>query len=278
MTYGWGPGEGDEGTSQWWSDEGVNLLMGVGRYDKAKTVIYEVLARDHTDVRALCVLMRCQYALDEPSLETSMEISRLDPLHGCAWIHRALVYEDLEQWVDAEENAREAVRLDPQRVDALTTLAAVLAAQPDRSTEGLEIAREAVRLEPESVKAQSILCHAAMAAGKYKEAQKSIRIVLALDAENGWAMQRLAAIHALRGHHAEARRLLKAGLATDPIDEDLRQAYESYEEMMYGTPLREARTKMTEQSWFGPLSYPEARQALKADLRRTLTKVRALFG
>jgi tetratricopeptide (TPR) repeat protein len=256
----------------------VNLLIGVGRYDKAKTVIYEVLAKDHTDVRALCVLMRCQYALDEPSLETSMEITRLDPLHGCAWIHRALVYEDLEQWADAEENAREAVRLNPQRVDAVTTLAAVLAAQPDRSTEGLEIAREAVRLEPESVKAQSILCHAALADRKFKEAEKAIRVVLALDPENGWAMQRLAVIKVERGHYIEARRLLKAGLATDPTDDDLREAYESFEQQMFGSPLREAATKMADQSWFGPLSHPEARKALKSDLMKTVAKLRGLFS
>jgi tetratricopeptide (TPR) repeat protein len=161
MTYGWGPGEGDEGAGQWWSDEGVDLLMGVGRYDKAKTVIYKVLAKDPSDVRALCVLMRCQYALDEPSMGTAMEITRLDPNHGCAWIHRSLLYEDLEQWAEAELNAREAIKLDPYRVDAVTRLAVLLVAQPDRRTEALEVAREAVRLEPENTKALSILCYAA---------------------------------------------------------------------------------------------------------------------
>jgi tetratricopeptide (TPR) repeat protein len=278
MTYGWGPGEGDEGTSQWWSDEGVNLLMGVGRYDKAKTAIYRVLETDPSDVRALCVLMRCQYALDEPSLETSMEITRLDPAHGCAWIHRSLVYEDLEQWAEAEVNAREAIKLDPQRVDAVTRLAVLLVAQPDRRTEALDVAREAVRLEPENAKALSILCYAAIPAGQYKEAEKAVRALLARDPENGWAMQRLAFIKVERGQYNEARRLLKAGLATDPMDDDLREAYESYEEEMYGTRLREAATKMADTSFFGPLSHPEARKALKSDLTRTVAKLRGLFS
>ena len=49
MTYGWGPGEGAEGTGQWWSDEGINLLMGIGRYEQAKTAIYRVLEKDFTE-------------------------------------------------------------------------------------------------------------------------------------------------------------------------------------------------------------------------------------
>ncbi|MEV8378225.1 tetratricopeptide repeat protein [Kribbella sp. NPDC056861] len=277
MTYGWGPGEGDEGSGQWWSDEGVNLLMGVGQYDKARTAIYRVLEKDPADVRALCVLMRCQYALDEPSMQTAAEITRLDPAHGCAWIHRSLLYEDVEQWAEAESNAREAIRLDPQRVDAVTRLAVLLVAQPDRRKEALEVAREAVRLEPENTKALSILCYAALPLGKTKEAEKAIRAVLALEPENGWAMQRLAVIKVERGQYDEARRLLKAGVAADPTDEDLREAYESFERQFYGSPAREVLTTVSGLTWFGPLSDPDWRKAKQARIRGFVERSRLIL-
>jgi predicted Zn-dependent protease len=159
----------------------------------------------------------------------------------------------------------------------MNRLAVLLVAQPDRRQEALEIAREALRLEPESTEALSGFCYAAIPAGKYKEAEQAIRALLARDPENGWAIQRLAFIKVERGQYNEARRLLKAGLATDPTDDVLREAYESYEEEMYGSRLKEAATKMADTSFFGPLSHPEARRALRTDLTRTLKKLRRLF-
>jgi hypothetical protein len=41
--------------------------------------------------------------------------------------------------------------------------------------------------------------------------------------------------------------------------------------------MREAATKMAETSFFGPLSHPEARKALKADITKTVNKLRRLL-
>ncbi|MES4902266.1 MULTISPECIES: tetratricopeptide repeat protein [unclassified Streptomyces] len=136
--------------------------VAAGRVEQALTSLGEALKRAPEDIGALCVYAQA--------------------------LRRADHLEQPERWRRAEDALRQALRVDPQNSFAHALLAEFLMYYPTRRVEALGLAKEAVRLDPESVDAYQALWRAAGAADETETYKWALRQVLRLDPTNNQAL------------------------------------------------------------------------------------------
>ncbi|MFI7221363.1 tetratricopeptide repeat protein [Micromonospora maritima] len=132
-----------------------------GDHRQALTALDEALARDPENLNAL--VMRAQV------------------LRGADHLDRA------QRWGQAEESLRTALRLAPHNCAVHAALAELLAYVPARRAEAVQQAREAIRLDPESVRGYEALW-LATTSDDVVTAQWALHEVLRIDPENKRAL------------------------------------------------------------------------------------------
>jgi cytochrome c-type biogenesis protein CcmH/NrfG len=136
--------------------------LGAGDAQQAITALEEALTRAPEDIGALYLHAQALRRADSPA--------------------------QAERWGKAETSLRKALRVDPQNSAIHALLGELLAFVPTRRAEALQLAREAVRLDPESVQAYESLWMTAGAAQDTETYKWALRQVLRLDPTNGRAL------------------------------------------------------------------------------------------
>ncbi len=106
---------------------------------------------------------------------------------------------------EAEKEAREVIKLDPENVDAHYILSAALFYQ-DKEVDAEKEAREVIRLDPENANAHYILSRALFSQDKEVEAEKEVREAIKLDPEICEAHEVLSRLFFSKDNLEEAER------------------------------------------------------------------------
>jgi tetratricopeptide (TPR) repeat protein len=135
------------------------------------------------------------------------------------WYYRACAYQEQGSLLAEQETClRKALKADPNGVNALVSLAAVLADQR-RDDEAKDIVRKALRLDPDSADAHSMLAIAYLHLGEdTQKAQEEIREACRLDPNNSRYLLDFAQIYMSDGKWVEATRLLEKTILLDPMN------------------------------------------------------------
>ncbi|MDT0545089.1 tetratricopeptide repeat protein [Streptomyces lonegramiae] len=172
--------------------------VAAGQVEEALTTLGEALRRAPEDIGALYI-----YAF---------ALRRADHL------------ERAERWRKAEEALRQALRVDPRNSSVHALLGEFLMYNPTRRVEALALAKEAVRLDPESVDAYQALWRTAGAAGETETYTWALRQVLRLDPTDNQALYLVSSqeAHKPGTTAAQAAEVYADALAAAPDNAGLR--------------------------------------------------------
>ena len=139
-------------------------------------------------------------------------------------LRRADHLDRAERWQQAEASLRTALRVNPHSSAVHAVLAQLLTSLPDRRPEALRLANEAVRLDPDSVEAYEALWMAAGAANDIETYRSALRHVLRLDPTNGRALLLVSGqeAHKPGTDAAQAAEVYADALAVNPDSRGLR--------------------------------------------------------
>lgn len=230
--------------------ERAEALYETGRYEEAKALLAEWLARDADDARAWTALARCHMKTGEPdsAVEATGEALRSDPQYVDAYLVRSRALRASSKgggMGEQEALLREAIRIDPQFWGSYTMLADVvykrglyefLRAQGNREVrtgevpaavaeEAAALAREAIRLGPEEIHAYETALLIADFSGADEDADQLERAILRLDPSHpdALARQTAKAAKAAETGATRATTLYADGLAVAPDNSALRR-------------------------------------------------------
>ncbi|HEX5598989.1 MAG TPA: tetratricopeptide repeat protein, partial [Micromonosporaceae bacterium] len=163
---------------------------------QALAALDEALTRDPENVAALVLQARSLRSADQPSF--------------------------VERWQQAEAALRTALRVAPHNSSVHAALGELLSYLPHRRAEAIEAAREAVRLDPEKVTAYDALWMAAGAANDVETYRWALRQVLRLDPTNGRALLLVSGQQAHGTSAGQAATVYADALAVNPDSPGLR--------------------------------------------------------
>jgi tetratricopeptide (TPR) repeat protein len=138
----------------------------------------------------------------------SLVSDRADALHGLG----AALY-NLGRYQEAEQRFREAIDIDPEFVDALVNLAALLQVNP---TEAEPLLRRALKINPKYPGARAMLGLVLLSSGQEHEAKIALRKALKVSPRDNVALLGLAHVARVEGRFDEAQSLLKRTLEISP--------------------------------------------------------------
>jgi len=188
----------------------------------------------------LAEVIRC--SCSEPAPREAVELYRksleIDPDYAAPYRGLAYVSYDANQFEQAEDQARRALKLDANDWAAHTILGRILKRKKKFRAARAELQRGA-ELGARWYEAQAALASFYDDHGSLEEAAEAYRKCLALEPENAWANRRYGAVLADLGKTVQATIFFKRALALDPQDE----RSESYlDRLSKKHPHRQVRT------------------------------------
>jgi tetratricopeptide (TPR) repeat protein len=174
--------------------ERAEALIGLGRFDEARSTLRELLGTEPDLAPAWCLLARAQIGLGEmeAALESAERGVALAPDND--WPHRlrSVALERLGDTDGAITAAREAVAKGPHEWQTHKRLALVLVHAKRDPDFALAAAGRAAELAPNEADAHCVLGLAHDARGEKKEAERCFRQALALDPQHSASLDALA--------------------------------------------------------------------------------------
>ncbi|KWX03015.1 hypothetical protein LI90_4065 [Carbonactinospora thermoautotrophica] len=203
----------------------AQVLIRLRRWNRARSLLALVLARDPDCVEAWCLLARCHNGLGEyPGMLRAAERAlTIDPASDWAHRLRSIALTELGRHQEAVYSAREAVRLAPKDWRAYVALASALNGLPEHRREALNWARRAVRLAPDQPDTHFTVGLVAAELGEDDLADRSFREALALRPDHAAAINNLALLDLRRGRMASAASGFGAAVASDPTSHIARE-------------------------------------------------------
>lgn len=190
-------------------------LLALERPADAERELRRYLASDPDNPLAHAVLARTlqdQGQADKALHESSLAIHLGPDVDYCYYVH-ALVLSELDRDREAEQAAREALRLDPEDADYYALLAGVLHDQK-LWQESLDAANQGLEYDAEHVGCLNIRASALVKLGRQTEAAALLDVALRRDPDNafthankGWAQLQANQPAAALEHFREALRL-----------------------------------------------------------------------
>ena len=193
------------------------LLMKLGRHEDAETVLREILAIDHDNIQARTELGRLFMKLgrDDEAIDILREAVRIDHknIHPHTELGRLLM--KLGRYTDAEPYFRKAIELDNNQVAPRTELGRLLM-KLDRYDEAETVLREILAIDHDNIHTRTELGRLLMKLGRHADAEDVLQTILRLDANNLHARIQLAELRIQSGHSEQARELYREVLRLNP--------------------------------------------------------------
>lgn len=195
-------------------------LVGAGRFDQARPMLREALARDPDDGGLWCLLALCLIRLDEPdeAIEAAARAAALEPFEE--WPHRlaSIALVGKKRYEQATVAAREAVRRAPDLWQTHAQLALALheVKRPQELDEAWYAASHATALAPQEAETHFVMGVVAQERGHAHVAERAYRQALALDPSNAGAMNNLALLELRRGRVSKAAEGFTSSIRADP--------------------------------------------------------------
>lgn len=200
--------------------ERARLLLESGRFDEARSLLREALARDNEDAGLWCLLSLALIRLEEPQEATSAagRAAALEPEEE--WPHRlaSIALANQKRPDQAVAAAREAVRRGPALWQTHAQLALALheVREAGARDEAWYTGSHAVTLAPEEAETHFVMGVVAQDRGQLAVAERAYRQALALEPANAAAMNNLALVELRRGRVHQAAEGFTSSLRADP--------------------------------------------------------------
>ncbi len=135
----------------------------------------------------------------------------------------APLYEQQNQFAEAEHEYQQVLAIDPKSVPALIGVAKIYA-RGNRFTEAGDLLRQVVAQNPNSASAQAALAQVLAADGKMDAAISEFQATLKLNPGDQQSQAELARLYSTAGRAADAQALYKSLLAANPNEAGLHHA------------------------------------------------------
>jgi tetratricopeptide (TPR) repeat protein len=174
--------------------ERAQTLVDLQRYDEARALLTQVLAREPDEAQAWCLFAQVQIAVGDPKsgLDAAERAAALEP--SDEWSHRlrSVALQQLGNKSGSIAAAREAVAAAPHAWQTNSRLAAALAFASRNPDEALAVAERAVELAPNESEARVTLGRAYEMRKDYAEAERCYKEALSLNPQSAVAHGALA--------------------------------------------------------------------------------------
>ena len=133
---------------------------------------------------------------------------------------RAIIYERLKRWPEAEADFKRVLELVPDDVDTLNYLGYTWVDRGENLTEAFDMIREAVKQQPQSGAIVDSLGWAHYKLGEYDKARENLEEAVALSPSSATIIDHLGDVYWKVGRKREAGFQWKRALEFDPTDEE----------------------------------------------------------
>lgn len=133
---------------------------------------------------------------------------------------RAIIYERLNRWPEAEADFKHVLKLVPDDVDTLNYLGYTWVDRGENLTEAFDMIREAVKQQPQSGAIVDSLGWAHYKLGEYDKARESLEDAVALSPSSATIIDHLGDVYWKLGRKREAGFQWKRALEFEPTDEE----------------------------------------------------------
>ncbi|MEP3653949.1 MAG: tetratricopeptide repeat protein [Litorimonas sp.] len=133
---------------------------------------------------------------------------------------RAIIYERLNRWPEAEADFKHVLKLVPDDVDTLNYLGYTWVDRGENLTEAFDMIREAVKQQPQSGAIVDSLGWAHYKLGEYDKARENLEDAVALSPSSATIIDHLGDVYWKLGRKREAGFQWKRALEFDPTDEE----------------------------------------------------------
>jgi tetratricopeptide (TPR) repeat protein len=145
------------------------------------------------------------------------------PSDPAPYLASAPLFEQQNQFAEAEHEYQQVLAIDPKSVPALIGVARIYA-RGNRFTEASDLLRQVVAQNPDSAPAHAALARVLAADAKKDAAISEFQSALKIDPSNlEWQME-LAPLYTAAGRFADSQALYKSMLSADPNNADLHHA------------------------------------------------------
>jgi len=142
-------------------------------------------------------------------------IENVEPLR-----FRAIIYERLGRWPEAEADFRRVLKAVPDDVDTLNYLGYTWVDRGENLTEAFEMIRKAVKQQPQSGAIVDSLGWAHYKLGEYQQARENLEDAVALSPSSATIIDHLGDVYWKLGRKREAGFQWRRALEFDPTDEE----------------------------------------------------------
>lgn len=149
------------------------------------------------------------------SLSDEEIMANIEPLR-----FRAIIYERLGRWPEAEADFKRVLKLVPDDVDTLNYLGYTWVDRGENLTEAFDMIRAAVKQQPQSGAIVDSLGWAHYKLGEYKQAREKLEDAVALSPSSATIIDHLGDVYWKLGRKREAGFQWKRALEFDPTDEE----------------------------------------------------------
>ncbi len=133
---------------------------------------------------------------------------------------RAIIYERLDRWSEAEADFKRVLELVPDDVDTLNYLGYTWVDRGENLEEAFDMIREAVKQQPESGAIVDSLGWAHYKLGEYQDAREKLEDAVALSPSAATIIDHLGDVYYKLGRKREAGFQWKRALEFDPTDDE----------------------------------------------------------
>ncbi len=133
---------------------------------------------------------------------------------------RAIIYERLNRWPEAEADFKHVLRLVPDDVDTLNYLGYTWVDRGENLTEAFDMIRKAVKQQPQSGAIVDSLGWAHYKLGEYEKAKENLEKAVALSPSSATIIDHLGDVYWKLGRKREAGFQWKRALEFDPTDKE----------------------------------------------------------
>jgi tetratricopeptide (TPR) repeat protein len=133
---------------------------------------------------------------------------------------RAIIYERLDRWQEAEADFKRVLSLVPDDVDTLNYLGYTWVDRGENLEEAFDMIREAVKQEPQSGAIVDSLGWAHYKLGQYQDAREKLEDAVALSPSSATIIDHLGDVYYKLGRKREAGFQWKRALEFDPTDDE----------------------------------------------------------
>jgi len=219
--------------------ERARALLELGRPDQADSAIGLILAADPTDRDGLALLVQRNFD-DGREREAEDAAKRLvaaypDDVYGLTALAASWHEQDRDD--EAEPLLRRAIEVDPDEPASLVTLGLVLAGDPERLPEALDLADQVIRMAPDLLAGYRARAQFLARQERWAESEKATLEALAVEPTDAELLLLLGLDRAMLGAYEQSNEDVATALRLDPRESQLRIVVFVIEEIGIPDPL-----------------------------------------